>query len=101
VTNFRTVAATLAVGFVVAAAASPSVAASTKRAVHPGHAARAQAGGAGAARARGAGDGSMTSQREQALRECSERANKLVQRDWGVMQNTTMNACMTEHGQMP
>jgi hypothetical protein len=42
----------------------------------------------------------VTADRARALRECSEQANKLVQKDWGVMQNTTMNSCMTSRGQM-
>jgi len=43
----------------------------------------------------------MAIDRERALRECSEIANKLVQKDWGVHQDTTMGSCMTSHGQIP
>ena len=42
----------------------------------------------------------MTTERERALRECSETANKLTQKDWGVRQDTTMGSCMASHGQI-
>ena len=43
----------------------------------------------------------MSGHRDQAIRECSGQMNKLVQKDWGVMQNTNFAACMTDHGEMP
>lgn len=43
----------------------------------------------------------MSPHRDKMMRECSGLSNKLVQKDWGVMQNTTYAACMTEHGEMP
>jgi hypothetical protein len=43
----------------------------------------------------------MNGHRDQAIRECSGQMNKLVQKDWGVMQNTSFAACMTQHGEMP
>ena len=67
------------------------------RATHPGYTARAQALPGRAIR----GEDGMTTDRERALRECSEIANKLVQKDWGVHQDTTMGSCMTSHGQIP
>jgi hypothetical protein len=42
----------------------------------------------------------MTPERERALRECSAIANKFVQKDWGVRQDTTMGSCMASHGQI-
>jgi uncharacterized protein with LGFP repeats len=94
--NFRNAMAALALAVAVAAAVSPATAAQKHRAANPGHAARAQALPAQQA----PGGGTMAPERERALRECSEAANKLVQKDWGVMQNTTMNSCMLSHGQM-
>jgi hypothetical protein len=49
----------------------------------------------------GDGDMTMSAHREKMIRECSGQMNKLVQKDWGVMQNTTFAACMTEHGETP
>jgi len=83
----------LAVGLVVAAAASPSFAASTKRtAAHPGHAARAQAIGSETGPAR-------VSDRETALRECSVKAEGMKQYTWGVQQGYMYRNCMAERGQ--
>ena len=93
--NFRNAAAAFVMAAAVAAAASPATAAQKHRAANPGYAARAQALPAQQA----PGEGTMTADRERALRECSEVANKLVQKDWGVMQNTVMNSCMVSHGQ--
>jgi hypothetical protein len=75
----------------VAVAATPALA--KHRAHHSGYAAHAQAIDPG-------DEYTMTPARERALRDCSALGNKLVQKDWGVMQGTTMSACMTEHGQM-
>jgi hypothetical protein len=92
--NFRIVAAALAVGVVVAAAASPALAASTKRTTaHPGHAARAQAIGGETGRAK-------VNDRESALRECSAKAEGMKQYTWGVQQGYMFRNCMAEHGQM-
>ena len=95
--NFRSVAAVMAVGMILAVPGSPAVAQRRAPARLPGHAARAQA----LPDQDGSGEGTtMTPDRERALRECSEQANKLVQKDWGVMQNTVMNSCMSSRGQM-
>ena len=92
--NFRTVAAALAVGVVVAAAATPALAASTNRTTaHPGHAARAQAIGGDVGRAR-------TSDRETIIHECSIKAEGLKQYTWGVQQGYAYRNCMAEHGQV-
>ena len=97
VIDYKNVAAALALGVVLAAAGSPALAQKRPHATHPGHAARAQA----LPDQDVSGEGStMTPARERALRECTEQANKLVQKDWGVMQNTTMGSCMNSHGQM-
>jgi len=61
---------------------------------HRGHGAYARATDEG-------GEGQMNAHRASAIRECSGQMNKLVQKDWGVMQNTTFAACMTEHGEAP
>jgi hypothetical protein len=86
--NFRNVAAALAVGFVVAAAASPAMAA--KRAVHPGYDARAQAIETGTAR---------VSDRDSIMRACNIKAEGLKQYTWGVQQGYAYRNCMYEHGQ--
>jgi hypothetical protein len=92
--NFRTVAAALAVGLVVAAAASPASAASTKRTTaHPGHAARAQAIGGETGRVR-------ANDRETIMRECSAKAEGMKQHTWGVQQGAMYRNCMAGHGQM-
>jgi hypothetical protein len=49
----------------------------------------------------GESEGVMSAARAKALRDCSAEMNKLVQKDWGVMQNTDFAACMTQHGEMP
>jgi len=98
VISFTNAAAALALAIAVTAAASPAMAAQKRAsATHPGYAARAQALPGRAIR----GEDGMTTDRERALRECSEIANKLVQKDWGVHQDTTMGSCMTSHGQIP
>ncbi len=92
--DFKNVAAALAVGVVVAAAASPALAASTKRTTaHPGHAARAQAIGGETGRAK-------VNDRESALRECSTKAEGMKQHTWGVQQGYMFRNCMAEHGQV-
>jgi hypothetical protein len=60
----------------------------------PGYQARAQAGGFVPS------GGEVSAHRAQALRECTERANKLLQKDWGVRQLEVEGACMAEHGEM-
>jgi hypothetical protein len=101
VINFRNGVAALALGLAVVSAASSAMAAQ-KHSAHPGHAANAQAlPGQALPGQDSSGDGTMTPARAQALRECSEIANKLVQKDWGVRQDTTMGSCMVSHGQMP
>jgi hypothetical protein len=97
---FDNVAAALAVGLVVAAAASPSFAASTKRTTaHPGHAARAQAIGGESGRAGETGR-ARVNDRESALRECSGKAEGMKQYTWGVQQGYMFRSCMAEHGQV-
>jgi hypothetical protein len=86
--NVRTGATLLALALTVAA--TPALA--RQHAHHPGYAARAQAPDAD--------EGVMTPERDRALRECSALSNKLLQKDWGVMQDTTEQSCMAEHGQM-
>ncbi len=96
--SFKNAAAALALSLAVVAAASPASAA--KKHKHVSHAARA-------AHAqsidRGAGDANdgavMSKARENAIRECSGQMNRLVQKDWGVMQNEMFSSCMVEHGQ--
>ena len=87
--KFRLRTAALASTLAAAAVASPALA--KERARHPGFEARAQAVDPGEAL--------MTPEREKALRECSEIANRLVQKDWGVMQDERMGSCMRGHGQ--
>jgi hypothetical protein len=60
----------------------------------PGYHARAQAGGVPS------NLGEVTPHRAQALHECTERANKLLQKDWGVRQLEVEAACMAEHGEV-
>jgi hypothetical protein len=79
-----------------AVAASSQALAATKHHHHRGHAAYARAVGS-----EGDGEMTMNAHREKMIRECSGQMNKLVQKDWGVMQNTTFAACMTEHGEAP
>jgi hypothetical protein len=61
----------------------------------PGYQAHGQAGGDVPSSL-----GEVSAHRAQALRECTERANKLVQKDWGVRQLEVEGACMAEHGEM-
>lgn len=92
--DFKNVAAALAVGLVVASAASPALAANTKRTtVHPGYAARAQAIGGETGRAR-------ASDRESIMRECNTKAEGMKQYTWGVQQGAMYRNCMAERGQM-
>jgi hypothetical protein len=79
--------AALAIG--VAAMASPALAA--KR-IPPGYEANAQAIGPMES------DG-MSAHRADALRKCNTQANKLLQKDWGVMQTEKLNACLAQHGE--
>jgi hypothetical protein len=58
-----------------------------------GYQARAQAGGVPSSL------GEVSAHRAQALRECTDRANKLLQKDWGVRQLEVEGACMAEHGE--
>jgi hypothetical protein len=60
----------------------------------PGYQARGQAGGVPSSL------GEVSAHRAQALRECTERANKLLQKDWGVRQLEVEGACMAEHGEI-
>jgi hypothetical protein len=76
----------LAIG--VAAIASPALA----RTQHPGYEARAQVLGL-------AEPDGMSSHRAEALRECNTEANKLLQKDWGVMQTEMLNACLAQQGE--
>jgi hypothetical protein len=78
-----------ALAVAVVAMATPALAA--KR-VPAGYDARAQA--IGPVESEG-----MSAQRADALRECNTQANKLLQKDWGVMQTETLNACLAQHGQ--
>lgn len=97
--GLKNVAAALALSLAVVAAASPASAAHKHKHVsHAGRAANAQAveGDFGADN----GGFVMTKARETAIRECSGQMNRLVQKDWGVMQNETFSSCMVEHGQM-
>jgi hypothetical protein len=59
----------------------------------PGYQARAQAGGVSSSL------GEVSAHRANAFRECTERANKLLQKDWGVRQLEVEGACMAEHGE--
>src|SRR5690349_20648685 len=49
----------------------------------------------------GESEAGISATRAKALRDCSAEMNKLVQKDWGVMQNTDFASCMTQHGEMP
>jgi len=91
VINRRNISAALAIGFVVAAAASPALA-QKRPAHHPGYAARAQA-------VPGDLGGAPGSDRERALRECSSKADSMRQYTWGVTQGYMYRNCMAEHGQ--
>lgn len=87
--NVRNGVPALALAIAVVLGGSPALA--KQRASHPGHDARAQA--------LDPDESAMTPARENALRECSEIANRFVQKDWGVMQDEHMSSCMVEHGQ--
>lgn len=76
----------LAVG--VAAFASPALA----RTQHPGYEARAQVLGP-------AEPDGMSRHRADTLRECNTKANKLLQKEWGVRQTEVLNSCLFEHGE--
>lgn len=95
--GLKNVAAALALSVAVVAAVSPASAAQ-KHVSHHARAARAQAteGDAGGEN----GGVVMDKAREDAIRECSGQSNKLVQKDWGVMQGEMFASCMTQHGQM-
>jgi uncharacterized low-complexity protein len=97
--GLKNVAAALALSLAVVAAVSPASAAQKHKHVsHAGRAANAQAveGDAGGAN----GGVVMDKAREDAIRECSGQSNRLVQKDWGVMQGEMFASCMTQHGQM-
>ena len=87
--DFGKGAAILAVALAVAA--SPALAA--KRANNAGHDARAQAVGSDVSGATTRGD------REQALRDCSAKAEGMKQYTWGVQQGYMFRNCMAGHGQ--
>ena len=97
--DLKNAAAALILGFAVAGAmASPTLAQTSREravrpAIHPGHAARAQAipGDPGAI--------GMTQHRANAMRECNERANRYVQYTYGNMQSYAYRSCMMEHGE--
>jgi len=80
-----------------AVSASSQALAATKHHHNRGHAAYARAVDSEV----GGETMSMSAHRDKMIRECSGQMNKLVQKDWGVMQNTSFAACMTEHGEMP
>jgi hypothetical protein len=80
-----------------AVGASSQALAATKHHHHRGHSAYARAIGG----EEGGEAMPLTGHRDQAIRQCSGQMNKLVQKDWGVMQNTSFAACMTEHGETP
>jgi hypothetical protein len=42
----------------------------------------------------------ISAHRANAIRECSERAGKFIQRSWGVRQLEIEGACMAEHGEV-
>ena len=65
-----------------------------KRANNAGYDARAQAVGGDVTGAATRGD------REQALRECSAKAEGMKQYTWGVQQGYMFRNCMAGHGQM-
>jgi hypothetical protein len=88
--DFGKGAAILAVALAVAAA-SPALAA--KRANNAGLDARAQAVGSDVSGATTRGD------REQALRDCSAKAEGMKQYTWGVQQGYMFRNCMAGHGQ--
>ena len=90
--GFRTLSAALALGLALAAAATPALA-KHKTAMHPGHAARAQAmPGA-------AGGPIITGPRANALRECNDKVAPFKDYTWGVDQDQRYRACMSQHGQ--
>ena len=92
--DFRNAVGALALGFVVAAGATPALAQSKASNPKPGHAARAQAspGDAGT-------PGGMSLEREQAIRDCSGKANAYGQTTWGMTQGAHYRSCMMQHGQ--
>ena len=86
----------MALAFVLSSALVSSVAyARPLSASHkPGYQARAQVGGDPSSM------GEVSAHRAAALRVCTERANKLLQKDWGVRQLEVEGACMAEHGEI-
>ena len=91
--NFKTATAALVLG-VTLAAATPALAA--QRIHHPGYAARAQASQATPG---DIGDGTVSSHRAKALRECNDLAGKQLQYLWGSESSDAYRACMAQHGE--
>jgi len=89
--NFKNATAALALGFMVAAAATPALARS--HAAHHGYNARAQAPTADV------DEGFLTPERAKALRDCNDLTAGLKQYTWGVQQGAELRACLSEHGQ--
>jgi hypothetical protein len=95
-TNFKTATAALVLGVTLAATA-PALAA--QRIHHPGYAARAQAI-PGQASPGDIGDGTMSSHRAKALRECNDLAGRQLQYLWGSESNDAYRACMAQRGEI-
>ena len=89
--NFKPVTAALVLG-VALAAATPALAA--QRIHHPGYAARAQAVPGDI------GDGTVSSHRAKALRECNDLAGKQLQYLWGSESSDEYRACMAQRGEI-
>ena len=88
----RKTATAVAIGFALAAAATPALA--KHRTMHPGYNARAEA----PSEAIG-GMPDATGGRAGVLRECNKEASKFLEYTWGDFQSYQRRACMAEHGQ--
>ena len=93
----RTAVRFMALALTISALGTSSQALAATKHHHSGHSAYARAPSG----EEGGEAPSMSGHRDQAIRECSGQMNKLVQKDWGVMQNTSFAACMTERGEAP
>ncbi|MEW6449775.1 MAG: hypothetical protein AB1490_03930 [Pseudomonadota bacterium] len=87
----------LSLGLALTAVASP--AAMARPAQRAGYNAQAFAPG-GPGQPDGLGGVLISNQRAEALRECNAIASRFTQQTWGVQQNDTYRACMTQHGEV-
>jgi hypothetical protein len=89
----KTATAAVAIGFALAAAATPALA--KHRAMHPGYNARAEAPASEATGDTSDAKGGRTG----VLQECNKEASKFLEYTWGEFQSYQRRACMAEHGQ--